>query len=441
MRPPGPVPVMAAGSRLFSLTSRRTTGESSFGPAPSAGAGASVAPLPLDAGAGASSAAGAGGRRRSGGRSLGLLGRGLLGLGRRRRASGAGASAAGASSAGASADGAVAVARRRRRPPGPAPRPTSTVSPSGTRISDTTPATGDGTSESTLSVETSNSGSSSATWSPTSLNHLVIVPSVTVSPSWGIWMSAMAWCLALDRLDLGVVEGGAAAQWSRRPVRSCTVSPNSSDSVGWGWMNCADLVDRRLPVDGQVALAQLLGDPRADHVDAEDRARGAVGVLLGDDLHQALLVADDLGPAVGAVAVLGGDDVVAGLLGVGLGVAGEGHLGPAVDAPRHLAVVDRHALLAEDALDGEHPLGEADVGELRRGDAVADGPHAVLGGRHVLVDLHEAALVERDRGAVEQALGVGPAADRDDDDVGLDGVGALDAAPRCRCRRAGARSP
>jgi hypothetical protein len=41
--------------------------------------------------------------------------------------------------------------------------PTSTVSPSGTRISDRTPVTGDGTSESTLSVDTSNSGSSSAT--------------------------------------------------------------------------------------------------------------------------------------------------------------------------------------------------------------------------------------------------------------------------------------
>ena len=70
--------------------------------------------------------------------------------------------------------------------------PTSTVSPSGTRISDSTPVTGDGTSESTLSVDTSNSGSSSATCSPTCLNHLVIVPSVTVSPSCGIWMSAIS---------------------------------------------------------------------------------------------------------------------------------------------------------------------------------------------------------------------------------------------------------
>ena len=68
--------------------------------------------------------------------------------------------------------------------------PTETVSPSGTRISVTVPLTGEGTSESTLSVETSNRTSSSATASPTRLCHFVIVPSVTVSPSCGIVMSA-----------------------------------------------------------------------------------------------------------------------------------------------------------------------------------------------------------------------------------------------------------
>ena len=69
--------------------------------------------------------------------------------------------------------------------------PTSTVSPSGTRISVNVPATGDGTSVSTLSVDTSNNGSSAATVSPTCLNHCVIVPSVTVSPSWGRVTSAI----------------------------------------------------------------------------------------------------------------------------------------------------------------------------------------------------------------------------------------------------------
>ena len=69
--------------------------------------------------------------------------------------------------------------------------PTSTVSPSCTRISLSNPAAGDGTSESTLSVETSKRGSFSATWSPTCLNQRVMVPSVTVSPSWGIVISAI----------------------------------------------------------------------------------------------------------------------------------------------------------------------------------------------------------------------------------------------------------
>jgi hypothetical protein len=68
--------------------------------------------------------------------------------------------------------------------------PTSTVSPSGTRISLSTPAAGEGTSESTLSVDTSKRGSSRATVSPTAFIHRVIVPSVTVSPSCGIVTSA-----------------------------------------------------------------------------------------------------------------------------------------------------------------------------------------------------------------------------------------------------------
>ena len=69
--------------------------------------------------------------------------------------------------------------------------PTSTVSPSCTRISVSVPATGEGTSVSTLSVDTSNNGSSADTLSPTDLNHCVIVPSVTVSPSCGSVTSAM----------------------------------------------------------------------------------------------------------------------------------------------------------------------------------------------------------------------------------------------------------
>ncbi len=64
--------------------------------------------------------------------------------------------------------------------------PTSTVSSSSARCAWTMPATGEGTSVSTLSVETSSRGSSTSTSSPTSLSQRVTVPSVTDSPRAGI---------------------------------------------------------------------------------------------------------------------------------------------------------------------------------------------------------------------------------------------------------------
>ena len=63
--------------------------------------------------------------------------------------------------------------------------PTSTVSSSATLISSRVPATGDGISVSTLSVETSSNGSSTATSSPTCFSQRVTVPSVTLSPRAG----------------------------------------------------------------------------------------------------------------------------------------------------------------------------------------------------------------------------------------------------------------
>ena len=65
--------------------------------------------------------------------------------------------------------------------------PTGTVSSSWTRISWRVPATGEGISVSTLSVETSSSGSSTSTRSPTPFSQRVTVPSVTDSPSAGIF--------------------------------------------------------------------------------------------------------------------------------------------------------------------------------------------------------------------------------------------------------------
>ncbi len=67
--------------------------------------------------------------------------------------------------------------------------PTGTVSPAATRISSSTPSYGLGISESTLSVDTSNSGSSNSMVSPAFFSQELMVPSVTVSPSFGMVMS------------------------------------------------------------------------------------------------------------------------------------------------------------------------------------------------------------------------------------------------------------
>ena len=61
-----------------------------------------------------------------------------------------------------------------------------TVVPSSARISRRVPSNGDGTSAFTLSVMTSSRGSYLATWSPGCLSHFPMVPSATLSPSWGI---------------------------------------------------------------------------------------------------------------------------------------------------------------------------------------------------------------------------------------------------------------
>jgi hypothetical protein len=64
--------------------------------------------------------------------------------------------------------------------------PTGTVASTATTILAITPATGEGISVSTLSVETSRRGSSIAMVSPSDLSQRVTVPSVTLSPSAGI---------------------------------------------------------------------------------------------------------------------------------------------------------------------------------------------------------------------------------------------------------------
>ena len=85
--------------------------------------------------------------------------------------------------------------------------PTGTVVSTGTSIEIIVPATGDGISVSTLSVETSSNASSTATLSPTLFNQRVTVPSLTLSPSAGIVIIVPALLAA----GAGVTGAGAAA--------------------------------------------------------------------------------------------------------------------------------------------------------------------------------------------------------------------------------------
>src|SRR5262249_49128658 len=83
----------------------------------------------------------------------------------------------------------------------PSRAPTATVGPSLAAWSDRTPAAGAGTSMVTLSVSSSTTGSSTATFSPGCLNQRPMVASVTDSPRVGTRISAMA--LFLQPMDGG----------------------------------------------------------------------------------------------------------------------------------------------------------------------------------------------------------------------------------------------
>ena len=108
---------------------------------------------------------------------------------------GTGAGAAGAGFAAGTDDAGACAAAGAEATADPAPSITATivwmgtVCPSGTLISFSTPAEGEGISASTLSVEISNSGSSRSTLSPGFFSHLVMVPSKMLSPIWGMTTS------------------------------------------------------------------------------------------------------------------------------------------------------------------------------------------------------------------------------------------------------------
>ena len=263
MRPPSPVPLIWAASRPCSAIRRRTSGEVTRPPPP---------PLPAGAGAGAGAAAGAaGGGRRAPER----RGRSCAAAPARRRAPGRRGSRRWPSARWGRPRAACRGGRARPSPITARRAPTGTVSPSGTRISVTTPALGAGTSESTLSVDTSKSGSSACTDSPTCLNQRVMVPSVTVSPSCGMVTSTTTSFPGRSRLRLprGRSPSRRVAAWSRPRRRPFPGAPGSaSRAAGHRLAELRhghvhdDVLSRALPAPPPALAGHRLAELRHGHV-------------------------------------------------------------------------------------------------------------------------------------------------------------------------------
>ena len=101
-------------------------------------------------------------------------------------------------------------------------------------ISSRVPATGEGISVSTLSVETSSNGSSTSTWSPTSLSQRVTVPSVTLSPSSGMVTAVPAsvdFVLAFGFSAGSSTEPDGASAFSSASACGSAVSSSSAESL------------------------------------------------------------------------------------------------------------------------------------------------------------------------------------------------------------------
>ena len=170
-RPLGPVPCTNEASAPSCLTSFRTTGDVMS--KSSSRAWATTGDVGASGAAATAAETGAVANNAGTGTSFDAAGAGVTALD-----VGAGAGAGGA---GASDVSSVATTV-----------PTSTVVPATTRISPMVPLKGEGTSASTFSVETSNSGSSATMVSPGALNHFVMVPEVMDSPSSGIRTSVIS---------------------------------------------------------------------------------------------------------------------------------------------------------------------------------------------------------------------------------------------------------
>ena len=155
----------------------------------------------------------------------------------------------------------------------------------------------------------------------------------------------------------------------------------------------------------------------ADQMHAEH----AVGLGIGEDLHEAVGGEIHLGAAVGGERKLADAISDAGSLQFFLGFSDRGDFWIGVDHVRN-GVVVHMAGLPDQNLGQRHAFVPGFMRQHRPGDDVADRPDAGHASRVIMIDDDAAALVELDAHRVEaEPVGVGHAADGDQHHVGLDG--------------------
>src|ERR1051326_2450036 len=192
---------------------------------------------------------------------------------------------------------------------------------------------------------------------------------------------------------------------------------SASESVGCAWIVLAiDSVVASSSSAAQPSTISFVWRARSDDVHAED----LVVFLVGDVLHEADGLAEDLRLRVRGEGELAGLDVVAALLRLLLRQPHRRHLGVRVRAVRHVVVIERTHFEALHVLDREDALGRGDVGERGGRDDVADRVDPRLARAHVLIDLHEAALDLDLRLLQAAVLRHGAAAGRGEDELRLD---------------------
>src|SRR2546427_116340 len=173
-----------------------------------------------------------------------------------------------------------------------------------------------------------------------------------------------------------------------------------------------DILAARAELHGDDRFGNQLGSERADDVHSEYH----VGLRVGDEFYEAARVAECARPGVGHEREGAGTVGDAFDLELLLGLPHPGDLRRRVDPPGDRVEIDVR-LLACDALGHRHALFLRLVREHGAAHHVADRPDAGEIRAAMLVDSDEAALeLEADCFGV-QALGVGDAADRDDEPI------------------------